>query len=109
MPKNSYNWQKSRAMTVEVTIDKFGRILIPKVVREMLSLKAGHQMYLTTNFDKRELIMQVPATNPVQVIERRPSGIPIIHNGEATQADFDVVELIKRNREEYLERKIGMS
>ncbi len=93
---------------MEVTIDKFGRILIPKKVREMLGLKPGQVLELITDRTSRKLNLRLPAEPSSMEVIVTDFGLPIIQNGEPTEEAFDTVEFIKETREEYLNRKMGL-
>jgi AbrB family looped-hinge helix DNA binding protein len=93
---------------MEVTIDKFGRILIPKKVREMLGLKPGQVLELITDQTSRKLNLRLPAESASMEVIVTDFGLPVIQNGPPTEEPFDTVEFIKETREEYLNRKMGL-
>lgn len=83
---------------MKVTIDKFGRILIPKAVRRQLGLSAGTELLLDTN--DRDVVLR-PVANAL--VER--DGLLVSTAALDRDADpFDVIDHIKavrrdRNRE----------
>ncbi|MEL7161298.1 MAG: AbrB/MazE/SpoVT family DNA-binding domain-containing protein [Bacteroidota bacterium] len=92
---------------MEVTIDKFGRVLIPKKVREQLGLYPGVRLSLRT--DEPNCSLQLVAGElPTPRLEWE-DGLPIIRTYMPAPPSFDVVEFIKRGREEYMDRKAGLS
>lgn len=93
---------------MEVTIDKFGRILIPKKVREMLGLKPGQVLELITDQTSRKLNLRLPAESASMEVIVTDCGLPVIQNGPPSEEPFDTVEFIKETREEYLNRKMGL-
>ncbi len=105
MPKKSYFWQKA---FMEVVIDKFGRILIPKKIRDMLGLKPGQMLELETDYPSRKLNLRLPADPSSTEVIVTDFGLPIIQNGEPSEEEFDTVAFIKETREEYLDRKMGL-
>ncbi len=98
----------AKAFIMEVTIDKFGRILIPKKIREMLGLKPGQVLELVTDQTSRKLDLRLPAEPSSMDVKLTDFGLPIIQNGPPTDEPFDTVEFIKESREEYLNRKMGL-
>jgi len=96
---------------MEVTIDKFGRILIPKKVRQALNLQMGQSLTLTINADKESVSIRPLATPSLTRIKTTPLGLPIISRSLSThQVSMpDMVSFIKESREQYLDRKMGSS
>ncbi len=82
-------------MSVTTTIDKAGRLVVPKELREKLGLRAGSKVRLEVNEDRLELTPDVPQAE----IEER-DGIPVIVNWEG----YDAVEAAKEGRDAYLNR-----
>jgi AbrB family looped-hinge helix DNA binding protein len=93
---------------MEVTIDKFGRILIPKKIREALGLKPGQVLELFFDRYSRKLDLKLPADADSMNIIVEDSGLPVIQNGSPTTEDFDTVSFIKETREKYLDKKMGL-
>ena len=94
---------------MEVTLDQFGRILIPKKLRQLLRLHPGQRLELVTDQEKQQLIAirLEENTEPVKIV-CTDSGIPVIQNGAAEQQGFDSLAFLKSTREEYLDRKISL-
>jgi len=84
-------------MTTEtLTIDKTGRVVLPKPVRDQLGLVAGSELQLTATADHITL----------QPVQRQPATIKkggwLVHTGkpESDGADFDIVATVRRQRDE---------
>lgn len=90
---------------MEVTIDKFGRILILEKIREAIGLKPGQALELIVNRYGRELNIKLPADAEQTDIVMEESGLPVIQNGGQT---FDTAQFIKETQEEYMNRKMGL-
>lgn len=92
---------------MEVTIDKFGRILIPKKIRQLLGLLPGQKLELVADEDNRKLAFRLPLEIERTAIELTSFGFPVIQNGQPDEAsEVDTVELIKDTREDDLDRKL---
>jgi AbrB family looped-hinge helix DNA binding protein len=85
---------------METTIDRFGRVVIPKHVREALGLEAGESLVI----EKRgEGILLRPARE----------GAPLKHKGRVLvftgQVTGEPGNLVRRVREERLHKLVGRS
>lgn len=89
---------------MEVTIDKYGRIVIPKPVRERLGLESGAALELTV---ERAEGGDALTLRPIR--ERRPlvweDGV-LIHRG-VTDELLDPTESVRQTREERTRRLTG--
>ncbi|NBC07987.1 MAG: AbrB/MazE/SpoVT family DNA-binding domain-containing protein [Bacteroidetes bacterium] len=94
---------------MEVTIDKFGRILIPKKIREALGLKSGQTLELVVDRYTRRLNVKLPADPEQAKILVEDSGLPVIQNGTAGQQTFDTIQFLKGTQEAYMDRKMGLN
>ena len=93
-----------------VTIDKFGRVLIPKQVRTRIGMQAGDRLALEVSDVERSVALH-PAPVESQVtsrIETTDWGWPVIVTDPPTTVDFDVVEAIRQDREERLDKVMGI-
>jgi len=81
-------------MTAKITIDKAGRVVIPKPLRERLRLGPGDVLALQS---EGECIMLQPVR--LQAPLKKEYGI-WVYQGEAT--DASIAELIDREREKRL-------
>lgn len=91
-----------------LSVDKFGRVLIPKRVRRLLGLQPGTNIELKTNEEEGLLIFRVPKLPAKDEIILTKYGLPIIQNGPVITEDFDTVDFIKSTRAAYLDRKLGL-
>ncbi len=85
------NLAKESNPPLTLTIDKFGRVVIPREVREALHMKAGTKLEVALETDS-SIVLKVIYEEPE--IEYR-NGWPTIKG----PADFDIVETIKEERE----------
>ena len=93
-----------------VTIDKFGRVLIPKKVRLRIGLQAGDRLALEVSEAERIVALHPEQSSPKEKvwIETTESGWPIIHYLDGKVRDFDVVEMIREGREERGRKILGL-
>jgi AbrB family looped-hinge helix DNA binding protein len=77
---------------VEVTIDKFGRILIPKALRDRLGLGPGSRLKVTATSE--EIALQPTGTKPVLEI---CEGV-LIYQGEVDGESEGLLEAIRDER-----------
>lgn len=80
-------------MSLTASIDKAGRIVIPKALRDQLGLEPGTELRL----DPQEDSFSVTPIHPEPRM-KRVDGFWILSGGGP--ADFDIVEDIRRMREE---------
>jgi AbrB family looped-hinge helix DNA binding protein len=101
------NWQtplKQRVMTV--TIDKFGRVLIPKAIRERLQLTPGAELTLEVHDSH--------GTAPSIELRHEEAKPPLVRKGGLLvftgklPDDFDFDEHLKKQREERSRRIMGL-
>ena len=83
-------------MTATVILDKTGRILIPKSMREQLQLRAGSKLRLNVIDDRIELSEEVPKTK----IVRKRDGLRVVVGWEG----FDAAKAVREMREEQVAR-----
>jgi AbrB family looped-hinge helix DNA binding protein len=90
-----------------VTIDKFGRVLIPKKARELIGLREGDQMDLRVSEHDRSIDLQLkPTVGSKTRIHTTDGGWPVIQYLDGKARDYDAVNLIKEGREER-DRKVS--
>lgn len=80
-------------------LDKFGRIVIPKPIRDHLGLEAGAELDIT---ETGETIILTPMTRP-PLVKRK--GHILVYTGEA---EGDLVDAVRRDREERIRKVAGM-
>lgn len=83
-----------------VTIDEYGRLVIPKKVRDRLGLNPGTELELEQSDDT----IQLKPVHPEDFCTYE-DGIPV-YTGPLPE-NFDVVEEIKRQREERTRKILG--
>lgn len=93
---------------MEVTIDKFGRILIPKKLRVMFGLVPGQIIDLLADKEQQQLSLRIASPQKELKVEKTSYGLPIIQNGSSPLATFDTVQFLNESRMEYLNKKMGL-
>jgi AbrB family looped-hinge helix DNA binding protein len=83
-------------MTATVRIDKAGRLVLPKSIREHLHLAPGSTLKAEVVGDRVELSEEVPEVK----IVRQKDGLPAIIGWNG----FDAAQAVREAREEQLER-----
>lgn len=81
--------------SIHIKIDKSGRVVIPQEVREELHLQPGTTLALELETDN-SIVLKVVQEEAEIVYE---NGIPVF-KGELLEPNLDIVEFIKKNREE---------
>ncbi len=89
-------------MNAKLTLDKAGRIVLPKPVRDKLQLAPGDELDLETLDD---LITLRPLRGTAQLRKKR--GVWVFHCGEALSA-ATVDEAIEQARRERDEHSLGV-
>ena len=99
MAKNRYIGSKLAAMTT--TIDKFGRILIPRSVRKELGLEAGTTLDISILGIQKKIQLE-PIVEKNYKFDYTDWGWPIIvrDNPTAEKSTFSIVDMINEGREE---------
>jgi AbrB family looped-hinge helix DNA binding protein len=85
------------AMTAKVRVDKVGRIVLPKPVREQLQLAPGDELELESLDDR---ITLRPLRGTAQLRKKR--GVWVFHCGEPLSASTveETIEQVRRERDE---------
>ena len=86
-------------MEVTTKIDRFGRVLIPKTLREMLNLNVGEELSLKLDFANKGLLIS-PVPPPVDAVQFTDWGWPVYINPSSPAHDYDPAELVQKDREE---------
>ena len=89
-----------------VTIDKFGRVLIPKPLRDRLGLRPGTPLELGVRDvgDGAPALELRPGAGQSALVREGPL---LVHQGRLAEADLDVAEILRRQREERARRHAG--
>jgi AbrB family looped-hinge helix DNA binding protein len=90
---------------MEVTIDEYGRIVIPKPIRDRLGLDAGTALELDVDADDPDTIRLAPKGRE-PTLQRK--GDLLVHTGRLTDDTFDVVEQLRRSRAERASKHAGL-
>ena len=79
---------------MKITIDKAGRIVVPKPLRDRLGMTPGTELVVETDGDG--LVIR-PARPGGELVRR--DGVLVHHATGPRTADIDVVDLIRRERD----------
>lgn len=93
---------------MEVTVDDYGRIVIPKAIRDRLGLEAGSSLVLDID-NSGEGGESITLRPHGQEPPLRREGDLLVHTGRLTDEDFNVVEQLRDQREERAQRHAGTS
>ncbi|MCX8210607.1 MAG: hypothetical protein OTI34_06160 [Lewinella sp.] len=95
-------------MEVKVKIDKFGRVLIPKKIREAKGYVCGTELSLIMEPETTSLLLEVTAEkNAVPYVEITDWGWPVIKFPNQEKVDFDIVSFIKEGYKERSRKLMG--
>lgn len=83
---------------MEVTIDDYGRIVIPKPVRDRLGLQSGTALELAVH-PEGESAETITLSPKRQSPPLRRKGALLVHTGELSGEDFDVAEHLRKQRQ----------
>lgn len=93
---------------MDVTIDDYGRIVIPKSIRNRLGLESGSSLTLEIA-DSDENGESITLRPQGQEPPLQQKGDLLVHSGRLTDEEFDVVEQLRNQREERARRHAGVS
>lgn len=94
--------KKKRSSVTHTTVDKFGRVLLPKPVRERLGLHPGDTLDLVVR-EGTVVVTKVPPKEPGIAYR---NGVPYL-SGYEWAGDYPMEEAVDRMYEEYLRHKLG--
>ena len=83
-------------MSETVTIDKAGRVIVPKKVRERLGLSGGDKLRMDVVGGK----IEIERVEPESALIVAEDGLPMIQGAQKV----DVVEVLRQQREERVDR-----
>lgn len=95
---------------MDTTIDKFGRILIPKKIRQLLRLHPGQKVRLMLDDRSQVLELHVSekASSQSSKVKITASGLPVFMNGSPASQSFDTIAFIEEGRNAELNKKMGL-
>jgi len=94
--------------SMTLTIDKFGRVLIPKTLRQHLMIEPGDELKVEIVPDAPHITLAAkPKPGDVQVVYT-DWGFPVIEGGEPFPDNFDTVEYLKEGYDEYHKSRFGV-
>ncbi len=88
-------------------IDNFGRLLIPKFLRQVIQVEPGDKVDLQIDEKKRQFSIRKAITEDDAVLSITSWGFPTVSMGLSEKVDFNVSEYVQSVRQEYLDRKLG--
>jgi AbrB family looped-hinge helix DNA binding protein len=96
MANSVEKWQ-NRRMEARITLDKAGRIILPKPVRQKLQLVAGDELELEASEDQITL-RPLRGNAPL----RKKQGVWVFRSGEPLPASTvqETIERVRRERDE---------
>lgn len=92
---------------MDVTIDDYGRIVIPKEVRDRLGIEAGSALEIRVDPDDGAggaITLTPKGQEPVL----QQKGALLVHSGTLTEEEFDVVEQIRSERHARAQAHAGL-
>jgi AbrB family looped-hinge helix DNA binding protein len=92
---------------MEVKIDDYGRIVIPKEVRERLGIEPGSALEIHVD-QEGDAGGAITLTLKDQEPALQQKGALLVHSGRLTEEDFDVVEQIRATRRERARKHGGL-
>lgn len=91
---------------MEVTIDEYGRIVIPKPIRDQLGLESGTELTLDVQ-PVEQGDEQCLTLRPIRTMSPfRREGSVLVHTG-TTDEELDPVESVRRSRSSRTRRNAG--
>lgn len=91
-----------------LTIDKFGRIVIPKALRKSMNLEPGDELLVELIPDAPMISLTIKPKRSEIKIEYTDWGFPTITGGEPYPEDFDFQNVTKSGYEEYHKTRFGV-
>ncbi|MEM6396627.1 MAG: AbrB/MazE/SpoVT family DNA-binding domain-containing protein [Bacteroidota bacterium] len=89
-----------------VKMDKFGRILIPKKMREEMGADSGQKFTISFDGYTGQVYLE-PIIKENYEIAITDFGLPIIKHKDPRVANIDFVEMIKQDREDRAKKLWG--
>jgi AbrB family looped-hinge helix DNA binding protein len=93
---------------MEATIDDYGRIVIPKEVRDQLGIESGSVLEIRVDpDDNTEGAITLTPKSQSPALQQK--GELLVHTGTLTDEDVDVVEQIRTERHERARTHAGLN
>jgi len=92
---------------MEVTIDDYGRIVIPKEVRDQLGIESGNALQIHVDLegdDGKTITLRPKGQTPTL----QQKGALLVHSGTLPDEEFNVVEQIRAERQERARTHAGL-
>lgn len=91
-----------------LTIDKFGRVLIPKHLRQIIGVEPGDELIVEVDNEALQVMLTAkPKPSDIKVVYT-DWGFPVIEGGEPFADDFDTVSFLKEGYDEYHKSRFGL-
>ena len=92
---------------MDVTIDDYGRIVIPKEVRDQLGIESGSILEIRVDpDDNAEGSITLTPRDQTPALQQKDE--LLVHAGTLTEEDFDIVEQIRTERHERARTHAGL-
>jgi len=91
---------------MDVQIDDYGRIVIPKDVRAQLGIDSGSTLKVRVEEDPEGASITLTPKRPEPALQRK--GELLVHSGTLTEDGFDVAEQIRSHRRARARKHAGL-
>lgn len=94
---------------MRLRIDKFGRLLIPKILRRHLNVEPGDSLLVEINIEEQKVFLSALPKASAQTVQYTEYGFPIITGGEVVD-EIDSTHpslFIKETYDQYFQQKMG--
>lgn len=91
---------------MEVTIDDYGRIVIPKEIRQTLGIESGASLEIRVDREgeaEGAITLRLKGQKP----PLQKKGALLVHSGETAEESHDIVEQLRTERRERAQRHAG--
>lgn len=92
---------------MEVKIDDYGRIVIPKGIRDRLGISSGSALEIDVR-SEGEAAESITLKPKGQEPALQKKGDLLVHSGSLLDEDFDVVEQIRTGRRDRAQKHAGL-
>lgn len=87
---------------LHIPIDKAGRVVLPKEIRDRMGLPAGTEFEV---IEEKDRIILKPVEKQPKLIRK---GSFLVFMPDESPKDVDIVDLIKKDREDRIHKKMGL-